>query len=51
MNKCKICNKEFKPSTFIEYMTGCCIDCLRLFSEPDDDGITHDDFENIEDKK
>lgn len=52
MNKCKICNKEFEPSTFIEYKTGCCIDCLKLFSEPDDDDeITCDDLEKNEDKK
>lgn len=51
MNRCKICNKEFEPSTFIEYMTGCCTDCLRLFTEPDDDDMHRDDFEEIEDKE
>lgn len=32
---CKICKKEFKPNMFIEEITGCDIECIRLFSEPE----------------
>ena len=49
MNKCKICNKPL-GDTYIEDVTQCCIDCLRLFTEPDDE-ITNDNFEKTEDKK
>lgn len=43
--RCKICNKEFKkgePIMYIESITGCCIDCIRLFSEKDDDDDNED---------
>lgn len=44
MNKCKICGKEL-GQTYIEDVTQCCMDCLRLFTELDDDDMTRDDFE------
>lgn len=50
MNKCKICNKPL-GDTYIEDVTQCCMDCLRLFTEPDNDDMYHDDFEKIEDKE
>lgn len=50
MNKCKICNNPL-GDTYIEDVTQCCMDCLRLFTEPDNDDMYRDDFEKIEDRK
>lgn len=50
--KCKICGKELGQGnlTYIEDITQCCMDCLRLFTEPDDD--TYRDCSEIcEDRK